>query len=250
MSSLCSGSQTTDRTPQNIKASSWQVAGSDLFELDGKHYLLLVDYFSRFPEVIKLNTTTSSAVIRALQAAFSRYGIPEVLRSDNGPQYASQEFVEFAREYSFQHITSSPRYPQSNGQAEHMVQTVEQLLKQATDPYLALLNYRATPLPWCNLSPTELSMGRRVRTLVDEILVPQWPYIQQFRRQNEHQKNLQKKYFDLRHRVIDLPDIPDDTEVWIATEGGPVEGKVASPADIILWKHRPVKLKGIADIFM
>ena len=76
--------------PLKLTDYPWQVAWSDLFELDGK-YLLLVDYYSRFPEVIKLNTMTSSAVIRVLQAAFSIYGIPEMLQSDIGPQYASQE---------------------------------------------------------------------------------------------------------------------------------------------------------------
>ena len=123
-----------------------KVIGTDLFELDKKHYLLVVDYFSRYPEVILLKSTTSASVIEALKAIFSRHGIPEVIRSDNGPQYSSMEFFKFASSYGFQHITSSPLYPQSNGQAERTVQTVKCLLKQSDDPYLALMSYRATPL--------------------------------------------------------------------------------------------------------
>ena len=68
--------------------------------------------------------------------------MPEVIRSDNGPQYASQDFTNFAESYGFQHLTSSPCYPQSNGQAERTVQTVKRLLKQASDPYLALEQHR------------------------------------------------------------------------------------------------------------
>ena len=117
----------------------WQVVGSDLFELNGVKYLLVADYLSRYPEVIKLTSTTGSSIITALKAVFSRHGIPEVVRADNGPQYAAQEMAEFAHHYGFQHITSSPRYPQSNGFAERMVKTVKRLLKQSHEPYLALV---------------------------------------------------------------------------------------------------------------
>ncbi len=146
----------------------WQKVGTDLFELKGIHYLLTVDYFSRYPEVTKLTTTTSSAVIAGLKAAFSRHGIPEVVRSDNGPQYSSHEFAMFADSYGFKHVTSNPLFPQSNGQAERAVKTMKQLLEKSSDPFMALLSYRSTPLPWCGLSPAELSMGRKVRTNVPQ----------------------------------------------------------------------------------
>ena len=116
--------------------------------MNGEHYLLAVDYFSRYPEVIKLSSTTSSNIIALLKTIFARHGIPEVLRTDNGPQYAAKEFAVFARTYGFQHITSSPRFPQSNGQVERMVQTIKGMLKNSTDLHLAVLSYRATPMPY------------------------------------------------------------------------------------------------------
>ena len=67
----------------------WQMVGTDLFELKGSHYLLVLDYFSRYPETTKLVSTTSPFVITALKA-FSRHGISETVRSDSGPQYLSQ----------------------------------------------------------------------------------------------------------------------------------------------------------------
>ena len=71
--------------PSELPKRSWQVVGSDLFELRGVHYLLIVDYFSRYPEVVKMSTTTSKAMIVAMKPVFARHGLPEVLRSDNRP---------------------------------------------------------------------------------------------------------------------------------------------------------------------
>ena len=122
------------------------MVATDLFELKD-HYLLAVDYFSQYPEVYKLSLTTLNAIIAVLKSIFARYGIPEILRSNNGPQYAFKEFSEFAKSYRFNHLTSNPMFPQSNGQVERMVQTIKRLLKHSVDLHLAVLSYRATPMP-------------------------------------------------------------------------------------------------------
>ena len=96
-----------------------QMIGTDLFELDNLNDLIVVDYFSRYIEVAVMQKTTKShEFIRALKAFFARHGIPEEVRSDNGPQYASAEFTHFAKEWGFKHTTRSPRFSQSNGEAE------------------------------------------------------------------------------------------------------------------------------------
>ena len=77
------------------------MVGVDLFELNKVNYVLLVDYFSRYPEVIKLSTTTSTVVINVMKSVFTRHGIPEVVRSDNGPQFAAEEFFKFSTTYGF-----------------------------------------------------------------------------------------------------------------------------------------------------
>ena len=114
--------------PSPLPTYPWEKVATDLFELQGKHYLLLVDYFSRYPEVIRLTSTTSASVISVMKSVFSRLGIPNIIVSDNGPQYDSAEMKAFAASYGFRHITSSPHYPQSNGLAERMVKTMKGLL--------------------------------------------------------------------------------------------------------------------------
>ena len=131
-------------------------------KLKGTNYIAVVDYFSRYVEVKSLTSTTAATVVVALKSIFSRHGVPVILMTDNGPQFNCKEMAEFGELYGFHHHTSSPHYPQANGQEERAVRTVKGLLKQSADPYMALLSYRATPLPFCGLSPAELLMGRRI----------------------------------------------------------------------------------------
>lgn len=108
----------------------WENVATDLFELDNEHYLIVVDYYSRYFESERMTTATSSVVINKMKAIFARHGIPEKVVSDNGPQFSAQEFARFASEWHFSHVTSSPTYLQSNGLAEKVVHTEEQLLKR------------------------------------------------------------------------------------------------------------------------
>ena len=110
----------------------------------GVMYLVVVNYFLRFSKVIELRLIISRSIIDATKTLFARYWIPEVVRSDNGLQYTSAEFVEFATKYDFTHITSSPYYPQGNGLVERTVKTVKKLLKGSKDLCLALLAYQTT----------------------------------------------------------------------------------------------------------
>lgn len=114
------------------------------------------------------------------------------------------------------HVTSSPRYPQSNGLAERTVKTVKGLFKDAPDPYIALLSYRTTPLAFCKLSPAELLMGRQIRTDVPQLpstLVPKWPFLKQFQSRDADYKQQQSEHYNCRHKTRDLDVLPDDTGV-------------------------------------
>ena len=142
----------------------WSIISADLFDLHGHAYLITVDHYSKWPELAKLDNQSSVHTIQHLKSQFARYGIPDKFISDNGPQFSSDSFKKFAKDYGFTHVTSSPHFPQSNGQAERTVQTVKSLLRKASDSYKALLAYRNTPLEKLGLSPAQLFIGRRLKT--------------------------------------------------------------------------------------
>ena len=162
----------------------------------------------------------------------------------------------FAISYGFRHDTSSPRYPQSNGQVERAVRTVKQLLKKATDPYLALLNYRSTPLSWCNYSPAELLMGRRIRTtlpMLSEQLEPDWSFIEDFRLSDRCYKQKMKNNYDQRHRARSLPILEAPSPVFVRTPGGrQTTGIVKQQTPLlvpIMWKHQVVVIAYISLLY-
>ena len=183
---------------------------------------------------MKLSSTTSSYVITALKSLFSRFRIPETLINDNGPQYDSTEFEDFAQSYGFTHVRSSPHYPQSNAQAERTVKTIKKIIKQADDPHLAVLVYRATPLPWCKLSPAEVLMGRPLWTTIPqvrELLIPKWEYLSGFHDCEQTFRQAQKENYDNTHQVRLQPPIPVGTAVLVTTGNQQVTEQVVSPAE-------------------
>ena len=155
-----------------------------------------MDYHSNFFEVEKLPDTLSSTVILSLKRHFARYGIPQVLRTDNGPQFAANGFRKLSLDWGFDHITSSPRYPQSNGKVENSVKTAKRLMFKAkssgTDPWLALLAFRNTPTQGYSTSPAQRLMGRRTRTTLPthvSLLEPEFSVkIEEAERNREKQK--------------------------------------------------------------
>ncbi|KAL5014653.1 hypothetical protein ScPMuIL_008923 [Solemya velum] len=90
----------------------WQKVAAYVAFLDNNRYLVAVDYFFKFIEVVD---TKSITIIKVLKQHLTRYGIPDNFICDDGPEFSGSEFKNFARDYQFEHTTSSPRYPQNNG---------------------------------------------------------------------------------------------------------------------------------------
>lgn len=186
---------------------------------------------SRYPEIALLASTSADAVINHLKSIFARHGIPVTVVSDNGPQFSSSAFAEFAKAYGFNHTTSSPLHPQANGEAERAVQTVKHLLEKADDPYLALLAYRDTPGP-TGFSPAKLLMGRQLRSRVPAfpaLLVPGNVDNKQVTKRDLEAKQRQRRNFNRRHAAKDLPALFPNTRVWVRDLK--CEGEITQQAD-------------------
>ena len=201
----------------------------------------MVDYYSRWIETARRNRTTSEDVIQLTSSIFARHGIPEVVVSDNGPQFSAESYTKFAQTYGFEHITSSPYYPRSNGEAERVVQTVKNLLKKSGDPYLALLAYRTTPLQ-CGYSPAQLLMSTNLRSTLPDVRENRVPKVvdsQVFEEKDEQIKDCQKRNHDSRHKAKELPQLEPGDYVWISdreTAGKVVERQLHG----LMWL-RPLK---------
>ncbi|GFR80077.1 Pol polyprotein [Elysia marginata] len=140
---------------------------------------------------------------------WQRLGADLFVWKDNGPQFASKEFAQFTECYGILHKTSSPLHPESNGEAERAVKTIKNLLRKASDPYIALLNYRATPLQQ-GRSPAELLMGRQLRTKLpvhSDCYKPNWSHLKNFHKMDRQIKHSQKSNYDKRHRAKPLTQL-------------------------------------------
>lgn len=229
------GVPTEPLTIKPLPDRPWVKVGTDLFYHRGSTYLLVVDYYSKFLEVQQLeNGTTAKQIIGALRKIFGRHGVPEVVVSDNGPQYMCREMKQFAEQYGFKQVHSNPYNPRENGEAERFVQTAKSLLASSDDPCLSLMMLRSTPNPVTKLSPAELLYGRRIRTPLPQLrknLAPNWKY--DFKEINEKQlaqKFQAKMYHDHRTRAKPLPalKVGDRAKDRISGKRGQVESRVSN----------------------
>ena len=137
----CLGCQAT--TPSNAKEplqmsklpkAPWTELSIDfgLAPTGSNEYLLvLIDDYSRFPVVELVRSTSSNAVTPCLDKIFAEYGIPEVLRSDNGPPFNSYDFNEFSKHLGFTHRKVTPYWPRANGEVERFMRAVKKVIKAA-----------------------------------------------------------------------------------------------------------------------
>ena len=164
----------------------------------------------------------------------ARYGQVESLKSDNGPQFSSEEFQNFAKDWNFKHVTSSPGHSQSNGFIEKMVAIAKGIMRKAkasnTDPYLAFLEYRNTPID-CGYSPAQLLMGRRLKSLLpssNDQLKPGYINHKAVRKNLMQGQSTSKQYYDKNTKS--LPPLSEGQSCRVQF------GKIWKPA-IILEKY-------------
>ena len=219
--------------PEPIRSTSlpegpWTDIAVDLLEIpEGNHLLVVVDNYSRWPEVILLKKTDAAHVTKAMEGIFQTHGLPVTVRSDNGPPFSSAQFEGFLEYLGIAHQKGTPYWPQSNGEVERCNKTLLKIIrianlegrdwKKAVQDFL--FHYRATPHTVTGLSPAELLMGRRLHDKLPRVTIPtdrisEAHWQQLLRERDARAKLRQKEYADTK-RSAEYSDIEEGDEILL-----------------------------------
>lgn len=205
-----------------VPALPWSTVATDIFEWLGKQYLVLFYSYSSYFDIDLLSGPTSHRVVLKLAHQFSDHGAPCQLPSDNGSQFTSQHFKDFAARWGFRHIISSPEYPQSNGLAERAVRCAKQLMERShrgkSDVYMDLRNISLNPILG---SPAQRLLSRQTRAtlpVANQELVPQVVPPSEVQSRLQQNRHIQKGWYDKTSRP--LPPLAEGQVVRLQTDKG------------------------------
>lgn len=183
----------------------WQYLSTDFCGPlpSGDMLLVVIDEYSRYPEVEIIRSTSANTVIPKLDRILSTHGIPTEIKSDNGPPFQSHSFAQFAQYMGFRHRKITPEWPRANSESERFMRTIQKTLRAAhlenknwkQELFLFLRNYRATPHSTTGVPPAELLFGRKMTIKLPE-LVPTSPSRSQFADIDLKKKEKMKVYAD------------------------------------------------------
>lgn len=198
--------------PHELPTLPFEKVGVDLCEFGNSNYLVLIDYLTKWMEVVPIVNKSAFECIKTLKIIFSIHGIPKVVQADNIP-FAGQEFKVFAKDWNFDINTSSPRYPQANGMAEKAVGIAKSILRKTLhgnqDLFSALLEYRNLPISGLDVSPAQLLMSRKLRTKIPIVKSQLQPQIREGRDQLKAIQHRVRNHYDktaCRERVFQEND--------------------------------------------
>ena len=142
--------------------------------MEGKVLLIVIDAHSKWIEAVPVPSTSSAATIKVLRNLFAASGIPDLIISDNGTSFTSDEFKQFIHRNGIRHWTSAPYHPATNGLAERAVQVIKSGLRKNPsgdmDLRLARILFKYRNIPH-GVTPAELLLerkpGRKPRTHLD-----------------------------------------------------------------------------------
>ena len=221
---------------RDVPDGPWIDIAADFFDikLQGHtvKFLLIADYFSKYPFLFEMRKTTTELVIRRFENVFAQLGEPKTLQTDNGPQFASKEFEEYLQNKGIRHLTSSPLYPQSNGFIERQVRSIKSHLQKGKADNKTvddiLNSVRKIPIGKEMPSSREILMNRTVGRPGK----PAQPIdMENVRNFLIEAKAIQKNQYDRRHRVKDKRKLKTGEEVMLLHQAGHwIKGQVAGRA--------------------
>lgn len=209
----------------DLPSGPWINVSVDFADLpSGEHLLVISDDYSRFPVVEIVSSTSAKAIIPKLDRVFAMFGVPEVVRSDNGPPFNSSEFAKFAQYLGFSHRKITPRWPRANGEVERLMRTLKKTVRTAAtegkswkqELYRFLRNYRSTPHTTTNEAPATLLFGRPLRTRIPE--VPRDSVDHSVRDRDKQNKSRMKQNAE-RHMKIRTTPLKRDDRVLVKRDG-------------------------------
>ncbi|XP_039449504.1 uncharacterized protein K02A2.6-like [Culex pipiens pallens] len=143
----------------------------------GEYLLVIIDYFSRYKEVEIMTRITAKDTASRLDRIFTRLGYPVTITSDNGRQFASDEFDRYCRDRGITLNFTTPYWPQENGLVEKQNRSLLKRLQIShslkrdwkADLQDYLMMYYTTPHTTTGKTPTELAFGRTIRSKIPSI---------------------------------------------------------------------------------
>ena len=155
--------------------SPWQIASAGFGSLpDGRQLFVVIDYFSKYPEVEFVSSTSTEDTIPKMEKIIATHRLLGALRTDNRPPFTSQEWATYLQSYNIKHRKITPRWPQANGEAERFTRTITKTLQiaQAGEQnveravFTFLREYQLTPHSTTGFAPSFLCLGRRVGDVI------------------------------------------------------------------------------------
>ncbi|KAJ0170406.1 hypothetical protein K1T71_013777 [Dendrolimus kikuchii] len=186
--------------------------------INNKTYLIVVDAFSKWVECYDMKgNLTAKAVIAKLCDFMSRYGMPEIMVSDNGTSFASKEMSEFCKLNYIKQLFSPVYHPASNGQAESFVKIIKKGIKsillserKANDLHMHLckflFDYRNSKNSTTETSPAQLIFGHNLRSRLDLIVPHNSPSSSELSSRVDRKQSLQAEYYggvNNKHFLVD-----------------------------------------------
>ena len=179
----------------------------------GEYLFVITDEYSRYPIVEITKSTSADAAIPILDKVISQFGIPKVIKTDNGTPFNSHAFANFARHMGFTHRKVTPKWPRANAQAESFNKPLMKAIRAANvegkswkqELYKFLRQYRSTPHSSTKLTPYQLMFARSPRTKLPEINKKQKlqdATNQQAKKNDQEAKHKMKEYADKRNHAV------------------------------------------------
>lgn len=181
----------------------------------GHNLLVIIDYFSRFTEVVIMKQITATLTVKALHETFCRFGMPTSLKTDNGPQFVSNELDVFCKEFGIKHVRTTPYWPQANGEVERINRSIGKRLKISQETYgsdwkwdlrMFVLMHNSTPHSTTGVAPSTLMFGRVLKDKLPGLMTRSYNILEEVKDRDRVRKMRDGDYADQR-RMAKASDI-------------------------------------------